>query len=111
MREGEKTSAQLYKRHQDDLIKVFKKQNNIRRFVAIVNPFMAIKNISMVFAGTDFKGYVDFQAQAETYRYQMAQEMNELQMEFMIAKKVSGSKEKKTSRRSRTLGRIPWFWA
>lgn len=85
MREGEKTSALLYKKHHDSLINVYEKQNNISRFTAILNPFTAIKTISMAFTGTDFKGYVDFQNQAETYRYQLAQEMNELQMEYIGA--------------------------
>ncbi|MFD0796344.1 DUF3526 domain-containing protein [Maribacter chungangensis] len=85
MREGEKTSAKLYKKHHDSLINVYRKQNNISRFTALLNPFAAIKTISMAFTGTDFKGYVDFQNQAETYRYQLAQEMNELQMEYIGA--------------------------
>ncbi|WP_424001266.1 DUF3526 domain-containing protein [Maribacter sp. IgM3_T14_3] len=93
MREGEKTSAHLYKKHHDSLINVYEKQNNISRFTAILNPFTAIKTISMAFAGTDFKGYVDFQNQAETYRYQLAQEMNELQMEY-IGARVNNSEGK-----------------
>jgi len=86
MREGEKTSAQLYKKHQDSLIVIYEKQNNISGYTALVNPFVAIKNISMAFTGTNFKSYVDFQNQAEAYRYQLAQEMNELQMKYIGAK-------------------------
>ncbi len=86
MREGEKTSANLYKKHHDSLLFIYEKQNNISRYTALLNPFAAIKNISMAFTGTDFKGYVDFQNQAETYRYQLAQEMNELQMEYIGAR-------------------------
>lgn len=83
MREGEKTSANLYQKHYDSLLNVYEKQNNVSRFIAVFNPFAAIKSISMAFTGTDFKGYVDFQSQAETYRYKLAQEMNELQMEYI----------------------------
>ncbi|MBS9463251.1 DUF3526 domain-containing protein [Flagellimonas sp. 389] len=95
MREGEKTSANLYKKHHDSLLHIYEKQNNVSRFTAVLNPFVAIKTISMAFTGTDFKGYVDFQEQAEVYRYQLAQEMNELQMEYISTKKVSGSEGKK----------------
>ena len=93
MREGEKTSADLYKKHHDSLLVIYEKQNNVSRYTAILNPFVAIKTISMVFTGTDFKGYVDFQNQAEIYRYQLAQEMNELQMEY-IGAKVNSSEGK-----------------
>ncbi|MFS4469365.1 ABC transporter permease [Maribacter sp. 2210JD10-5] len=85
MREGEKTSAHLYKKHHDSLLNIYEKQNNVSRYTAVLNPFVAVKNISMAFTGTDFKGYVDFQDQAETYRYQLAQEMNELQIEYIGA--------------------------
>ena len=37
----------------------------------------------MALSGTDFESYVAFQQQAETYRYRLAQEMNELQMELI----------------------------
>lgn len=95
MREGERTSANLYRKHHDSLLQIYEKQNNISRYTAILNPFVAIKTVSMAFTGTDFKGYIDFQAQAETYRYQLAQEMNELQMEYISTKKISGSEGKK----------------
>ncbi len=94
MREGEKTSARLYKKHHNRLIEVYKKQNNVSKFSAVLNPFTAIKNISMAFSGTNFNGYIDFQQQAETYRYELAQEMNELQMKY-ISSKVNSSEGKK----------------
>jgi len=90
MREGEKTTAALYKKHHDSLFRIYEKQNNLSRITAVLNPFTAIKNVSMAFTGTDFRGYVDFQDQAEVYRYKLAQEMNELQMEY-IGARVSSS--------------------
>ncbi len=108
MREGEKTSAHLYKKHHDSLILIYEKQNNFNQFIAILNPFVAIKSISMAFTGTDFKGYVDFQEQAEVYRYQLAQEMNELQMEY-ISSKVSSSEGKKNVVRHEHWEEFPDF--
>jgi len=102
MREGERTTASLHKKHHDSLVNIYKKQNNLSRYTAVMNPFTAIKNISMAFTGTDFKGYVDFQAQAETYRYQLAQEMNELQMEY-IGAQVNSSEGK-----SNVIGHEHW---
>ncbi len=94
MREAEKTSAGLYQKHHNGLLQIYEKQNKVGQFTAVLNPFVAIKNISMAFAGTDFKGYVDFQDQAESYRFELAQKMNELQMEYISSEKISGSEGK-----------------
>jgi ABC-2 type transport system permease protein len=64
-------------------LEVYQKQNSLARLTAFVNPYAAIRNISMAFSGTDFESYASFQEQAETYRYQLAQAMNELQMEYI----------------------------
>ena len=62
--------------------------------MALVNPYMAIKQLSMTFSGTDFSSYADFQGQADMYRYQLSQKMNELQMAYISPKKESGSEGK-----------------
>ncbi|WP_422080594.1 ABC transporter permease [Ulvibacterium sp.] len=94
MREGEKISSTLYKKHHVGLLTIYRKQNNISRLVALLNPYMAIKQLSMTFSGTDFSNYVDFQDQADDYRYALSQEMNELQMQYISPKKKSGSEGK-----------------
>lgn len=88
MREGEKLSAAVYNRHLNDLLHTYQKQNSITRVAAFLNPFLAIKNISMALAGTDFASYFYFQKQAEDYRYQLAQEMNALQMKLISNAKL-----------------------
>lgn len=87
MREGEKISAIIYSQHQNRLWEVYQKQNKIAAWAAFVNPFMAVRNLSMSLAGSDFSTYTDFQQQAEKYRYELAQHMNELQMEYISNKK------------------------
>ncbi len=93
MREGERITSTLYKKYYADLLRVYQQQNRISQFVALLNPYMAIKQFSMGLSGTDFSSYVDFQEQADDYRYELAQEMNELQMEY-ISPKRSGSEGK-----------------
>ncbi len=95
MSEGEKISATLYKQHQDRLLKGYQNQNNISKLISYINPYMAIKQLSMITSGTDFSSYVDFQNQAEHYRYELAQRMNELQIKHISPKRVSGSEGKK----------------
>ncbi len=88
MKEGERLSAKIYIVHQKKLFELYKKQNNLNNFTAILNPFTAIKNISMALSGTNFSAYADFQNQAEKYRYDLAQNMNELQIKYISNKKL-----------------------
>lgn len=81
MKEGEKISSQIYIRHQKELQTIYNKQQNLTDFSGLINPAIAIKNFSMIATGTDFFSYAQFQKQAEEYRYQMAQHLNDLQIE------------------------------
>ncbi len=90
MSQGEKLSSQVYLSHQNRLYEVYDKQNNLERFSAFVNPYSAIKNLSMAFSETNFKSFLHFKDKAESYRYHLAQEMNRLQMEFIPNKGKEG---------------------
>ena len=48
----------------------------------------------MALCGTDFPAYRNFQDQAEAYRYDLAQTMNELQIKF-ISNNTTSSADKK----------------
>ncbi len=94
MREGEKITSTLYKKHHAELLRTYQNQNTMSHSVGLLNPCMAIKQLSMIFSGTDFSSYIDFQQQADTYRYSLSQAMNELQMKYINPKKTSGSEGK-----------------
>lgn len=83
MAEGEKISATIYNRHQEQLLQTYAAQNGLARYAAFLNPFMAVKYLSMAMTGTDYRSYTSFQQQAETYRYGLAQKMNQLQMQYI----------------------------
>ncbi|WP_426483074.1 ABC transporter permease [Chryseobacterium sp. R2ACT005] len=83
MKEGEKISSQIYIRHQKELQTIYNRQQNLTDFSGLINPAIAIKNFSMIATGTDFFSYTQFQKQAEEYRYQMAQHLNDLQIEHI----------------------------
>ncbi|MEJ5048631.1 DUF3526 domain-containing protein [Chryseobacterium culicis] len=83
MKEGEKISSQIYIRHQKELQTIYNKQQNLTDISGLINPAIAIKNFSMIATGTDFFSYTQFQKQAEEYRYQMAQHLNDLQIEHI----------------------------
>ncbi|MVT09984.1 ABC transporter permease [Chitinophaga tropicalis] len=83
MAEGERISADIYKKHQYDLIRTYESQNNFARYAAFADPYIAVKNFSMALAGTGFASYTDFQDQVEDFRYKLAQRMNRLQMDLI----------------------------
>ncbi|AZB28396.1 ABC transporter permease [Chryseobacterium balustinum] len=81
MKEGEKISSKIYESHLEKLQIQYKKQQRIGEILGFINPVTAIKNLSMTAAGTDYYAYQNFQKQAEEYRYKLAQNMNDLQIE------------------------------
>jgi ABC-2 type transport system permease protein len=108
MREGEKVSTETFIRHQKKLVDIYISQQNVPRFIALVNPFMAIKNISMALSGTDYATFNDFQGQAEDYRYYLAQTMNELQMKY-ISNDIKYSADKRAVLERRYWVEFPHF--
>jgi len=79
MAEGEAFSSKVYQSHFEELVKTYLKQNQISVWSGFINPYLAVRNISMSMAGSDFHHYVHFLNAAETYRYQLAQYLNNLQ--------------------------------
>lgn len=93
MKEGERISAAIYNQHLLTLQNRYEQQNKVTRLSAFINPFAALRNISMATSGTDFYSYTGFQHQAEAYRYRLAQYMNELQIK-LISNKKQGDQDK-----------------
>lgn len=93
MKEGEKLSTETYRKHQAELIALYEKQSRAVNFTAILNPYIAIKHISMVLSGTDFGSYQHFNKATENYRYNLAQTMNDLQIKH-ISNTVKSSADK-----------------
>ncbi len=93
MSKGEAQTAKTYSDHHKKLIKTYKKQNSITNGLVLINPYLAIKNLSISLSGTDFNTYENFLIQTEKYRYMQSQYMNDLQMKFISNKaKSSGGK-------------------
>lgn len=93
MKEGEKISSRIYNKHLEELLKIYEKQNQFSKAVSFINPYIAMKNISMGLSNTDYDSYIDFQKQAEAYRYNMAQKMNGLQIKYISNKKPAANEK------------------
>ncbi len=102
MRESERLSTTTYDKHLKALLQIYEDQNQLNRFTALINPYTAIRTISMALSGTDFSSYVHFQNQAEAYRYQLAQTMNELQMKYI------GNETLKPGEKPHSISRAHW---
>ncbi|RED22576.1 ABC-2 type transport system permease protein [Flavobacterium cutihirudinis] len=102
MTEGERISSKIYNDHLEELLKIYAKQNSFSKAVSFLNPYIAVKNLSMGLSNTDYDSYIDFQKQAEVYRYNMAQKMNALQIKY-ISNKKPGPNEKPL-----TIGKEHW---
>lgn len=87
MAEGEKISSGIYNRHWARQLEIYDEQNSVNHSLSFINPFQAVRDLSMALTGSDFDSYVSYQDQVESYRYQLAQLMNKLQMENISNKK------------------------
>ena len=90
--EGERLSSETYVKHYNDLTDLYRRQNAVSKWTGFINPFMMLKHNSMALSGSDFESYINFQQQAELYRYSLAQRMNALQTKY-----VSNAKPKEGS--------------
>jgi len=93
MSKGEKQTALIYNKEHKLLIDKYRDQNSITQSLVWLNPYLAVKEISMGLSSTDFNTYVNFLSQTEAYRYKQSQYMNELQMKY-ISNKAKGSEGK-----------------
>ncbi|MFC6996368.1 ABC transporter permease [Rufibacter roseus] len=76
---SEEQSTKVYREHFEKLTDTFQKQNRISELAAFLNPYLAVRHLSMGMAGSDFPHYLHFQHEAEEYRYNMAQGLNNIQ--------------------------------
>jgi ABC-2 type transport system permease protein len=79
MTEGEAYSSRVYQQHFAELTRTYERQNALSTWAGLLNPYQAIRPLSMGLAGSDFAHDVHFQQAAEAYRYQLVQHLNGLQ--------------------------------
>jgi len=80
MQEGENISSGIFNSHFDKLILAYKAQNSIATILGFVDPYLAIRNISMTLSGVDFETFSEFQKQTEQYRFAKTKKLNEIHL-------------------------------
>lgn len=81
MLEAEKISSEIFRRHYGELLATFNQQNRVSEWAALLNPYLAMRALSSALAGSNLAHYSEFQWQAESFRYEMVQKLNQLHMD------------------------------
>lgn len=76
MQSGEEYSHQVYDHHFGELENILHQQNRLSSLASLLNPFLAVQNLSMALAGTDLHTFIDFEEEVESYRREMIRKMN-----------------------------------
>lgn len=79
--EGEKMTSGLFDRYAGESFAAQANQNALVSAIGVLSPAIALRDLSMAAAGTDFAGHRRFLEQAEAYRYDLVQRLNRLQAE------------------------------
>jgi ABC-2 type transport system permease protein len=80
MQEGENITSRIFNQHYDRLISIYKAQNSVSSVLSFADPYLAIRNLSMNLAGTDFETFTEFQKQTEQYRFEKTKSINEIHL-------------------------------
>ena len=76
MQAGEEYTDQVYDQEFSRIERIFQQQNRLSEWMGFINPYLAIRNLSMGLAGTDFNHHVLFAREAESYRRAFIKKMN-----------------------------------
>ncbi len=76
MQAGEEYTDQVYDQEFSRIENIFSRQNRLSEWVGFINPYLAIRNLSMALAGTDYTHHVAFAKAAEDYRRNFVKKMN-----------------------------------
>lgn len=78
MSKAEEISSAIFRKHYGELLEKFRLQNRVTETASLLNPYLAIRSFSMAVAGSDFSAYQNFGWQAEEFRFNMIQKLNDL---------------------------------
>lgn len=77
--EGERLTSKLFDQYADHSAEIQHRQNAVVLGFSVLSPSIALRQLSMTAAATDLSAHLRFLEQAETYRYTVVQQLNQLQ--------------------------------
>ncbi len=80
MKEAEQISSAAFERRYGELMETFEGQGRPIDIGGWINPYLAVRRISMALSGTDLRHFSAFQRQAEAFRFSMIQKLNDIHL-------------------------------
>lgn len=78
MQEGERRTSEVFAEHYAALQAQWDRQETRLTWLALLNPVLALQQASSALAGTDRNAFRHFETQAEGYRYDFIQQLNQV---------------------------------
>lgn len=78
MQEGERISAEIYQRHYQHQLDQFNAQQAFISKFYWLNPYLAVRDLSMAISGVDSRHFFNFEQQAEQHRFERTQGLNKI---------------------------------
>jgi ABC-2 type transport system permease protein len=78
MARGEQLSAETFARHFARLTETMENQAGAIEAWGVISPYVVVRTLSAIFAGSDLRSQLRFQRDAEAYRYRFVQALNDL---------------------------------
>ncbi|HEY8608470.1 MAG TPA: DUF3526 domain-containing protein [Noviherbaspirillum sp.] len=78
LKEGERLTSELFDQHMQDIFRRQQAQSGFVDAFGLVSPVIALRRLSMSLAGTDRQTHERFLGDAEKYRYNLIQALNDL---------------------------------
>jgi len=76
MQAGEDHGNKIYDHHLNSVRQTFFDQNRLSSIASLVNPFLAIRQLSMALSATDIHSSIHFENEVEAYRRNLIRKMN-----------------------------------
>jgi len=76
LQEGEEYTNAIHDKYDARITAQLKRQDQVSFYAGLINPYLAMKNLSMQLSATDIHAYLDFRHQAENYRRSLIRELN-----------------------------------
>ncbi len=78
MSQSERMTSEAFQQYMTRMIDIYHEQARLVDAAGLVSPLIGIRMLSMAVAGSDAAHVIEFDRQAETYRYQLIQQLNTL---------------------------------
>ena len=77
MQHGERLTSEAFAEHRARLLDVYRRQARLVEAAGLLSPYLAVRLASMALAGSDVAHLVEFERQAERFRYTLIQALND----------------------------------